>query len=79
MNPFTQVSTLVNFADASTTLQQVQTFSIPLFAATVVFAAVIVGIMVGGLATRKVVGSVGRALRTAMGLGGRRGGRRRRR
>jgi len=79
MNPFTQVTTLVNLADASTTLQQVQAFSIPLFAATVILAAVLVGIMIGGQATRKVVGTVGKAIRTAVGLGGRRGGRRRRR
>jgi len=76
---FTQVYNFVNLTDASSTLTQMQAYAIPLFAATILLAAVFVGIMLGGQVSRKLVHSVGRAIRTAVGLGGRRGGRRRRR
>lgn len=79
MTPFTQVYNFVNLGDASSTLTTIQAYSVPIFAATIVLAAVFVGLMIGGHASRKVVQTVGRAIRTAVGLGGGRKGRRGRR
>jgi len=77
--PFTAVYNFVNLGDASSTLTQIQAYSIPIFAATVVLAAVFIGLMIGGHVTRKLVTTVGRSIRTAVGLGGGRRSRRRRR
>lgn len=75
----TPIYNIVQLTDASSTLTQIQAYSIPIFAATIVLAAVFLGLMLGGQATRRLVSAVGKGIRTALGFGGRRGGRRRRR
>lgn len=76
----TPIYNLVTLSDASSTLTQIQSYSIPLFAATIVLAAVFLGLMLGGQVTHRFVRATGGSIRAALGLrkGGRRGRGRRR-
>jgi len=71
----TPIYNLVTLSDASSTLPTIQAYAIPLFAATIVLAAVFLGLMLGGQVTHRFVRAVGGSIRAAVGLkrGGRRG------
>jgi len=76
----TPIYSFINLLDASSTLPNISEYSVPIFAACIGLAAVLAGLMLGGAATKKFIGSVKGAIMNAVGLSGkRRGGRRRRR
>jgi len=59
----TPVQSFVNFADASTTLQQVTQAASPMFASTVQPAAFIQGVWIGGVVVAALIGAVVYAVR----------------